>query len=183
VAYARRSRAPSSSPTRPESSSAPRWSCSAQTCECRLKPPEQPRPSSGSTPPDEPIAPIPAAAYNIGAALIAAETDVAIGEPWSRVHLGGSRWATLRADRLGHNIAVSIEPATPAERIDLLGRASGLSARESETLTLLAAGLDNKQIAAALVVSEHTATDHVKAVLAKTGTRTRQILLARALGG
>jgi DNA-binding NarL/FixJ family response regulator len=134
-------------------------------------------------PPDESMAPIPAAAYNIGAALVATEADVAIGEPWSRVHLGGSRWVTLRADRLGQNIAVSIEPATPTERIDLLGRASGLSARESETLTLLAAGLENKQIAAALVVSEHTATDHVKAVLAKTGARTRQVLLARALGG
>jgi DNA-binding CsgD family transcriptional regulator len=134
-------------------------------------------------PPDEPMTPIPAAAYNIGAALVATEADVAIGEPWSRVHLGGSRWVTLRADRLGQNIAVSIEPATPTERIDLLGRASGLSARESETLTLLAAGLENKQIAAALVVSEHTATDHVKAVLAKTGARTRQVLLARALGG
>jgi DNA-binding CsgD family transcriptional regulator len=33
-----------------------------------------------------------------------------------------------------------------------------------------------------LVISEHTINDHVKAVLAKTGTRTRQHLLARATG-
>ena len=46
---------------------------------------------------------------------------------------------------------------------------------------LLAQGLDNKQIAEQLVISEHTATDHTKAVLAKTGARTRQQLLARVM--
>jgi DNA-binding CsgD family transcriptional regulator len=33
-----------------------------------------------------------------------------------------------------------------------------------------------------MVVSEHTAADHLKAILAKTGARTRQLLLARGLG-
>ena len=49
-------------------------------------------------------------------------------------------------------------------------------------LSLLAGGLDTKQVAAQLFVSEHTASDHVKALLAKTGARTRQVLLARVLG-
>jgi DNA-binding NarL/FixJ family response regulator len=47
---------------------------------------------------------------------------------------------------------------------------------------LLGAGFDTREIATRLVLSEHTATDHVKAILAKTGARTRQILLARGLG-
>lgn len=133
-------------------------------------------------PPDEPMAPIPAAAYNVGAALLAKEQGIPVGEPWSRVHLGGSRWVTAKASRLGEDIAVSIEPATPAERMDLFARASGLSTRESEVLGLLGMGLDSKDIAARLVLSQHTVNDHVKAVLAKTQARTRQVLLSRALG-
>jgi DNA-binding CsgD family transcriptional regulator len=133
-------------------------------------------------PPDEPMTPIPAAAYNIGAALIAQEEGIPVGEPWSRVHLGANRWVTVRASRLGPDIAVSIEPSTPAERMDLYARACGLSARESEILTLLGIGLDSREIAGQLFLSEHTVNDHVKAALAKTGARTRQVMLARASG-
>jgi DNA-binding CsgD family transcriptional regulator len=133
-------------------------------------------------PPDEPMTPIPAAAYNIGAALVAQEEGIAVGEPWSRVHLGANRWVTVRASRLGEDIAVSIEPSTPAERMDLYARAHGLSARESEILTLLGVGLDSREIAGQLFLSDHTVNDHVKAALAKTGARTRQVMLARASG-
>jgi DNA-binding CsgD family transcriptional regulator len=133
-------------------------------------------------PPDEPMAPIPAAAYNIAGALLAHELGVPVGPPWSRVHLGGSRWVTIKADRLGEDIVVSIEPSTPADRMDLFARAHGLSARESEVLTELGNGLDSREIAGRLVVSEHTVNDHVKSILAKTGARTRQVLLSRALG-
>ncbi|MGY2873694.1 DNA-binding CsgD family transcriptional regulator [Marmoricola sp. URHA0025 HA25] len=134
-------------------------------------------------PPDEPMTPIPAAAYNIGAALLAQEAGIPLGEPWSRVHLGDGRWVTVRASRLGEDIAVSIEPSTSAERMDLFARAHGLSARESEVLTLLGVGLDTREIADQLFLSEHTVNDHVKAALAKTSARTRQQMLARAVGG
>ncbi|NMN97397.1 helix-turn-helix transcriptional regulator [Antrihabitans stalactiti] len=134
-------------------------------------------------PPDEPMPPIPAAAYNIGAALIAVENGVGVGPAWSRVCLGGSRWVTVKADRIGGgDIAVSIEPSTAAERMDLFGRAHALSTRESEVLVLLGAGMDSREMAAELVISEHTVNDHVKAMLAKAGARTRQVLLSRALG-
>lgn len=133
-------------------------------------------------PPDEPMAPIPAAAYNIAAALVAQEHGIPIGSPWSRIHLGGSRWVTVKASRLGTDIAVSIEPSTAADRLDMYGRACGLTRRESEVLALLCEGLDTREIAERMVVSEHTASDHLKAILTKTGAHTRQILLARGLG-
>ena len=71
---------------------------------------------------------------------------------------------------------------TPADRLDIYARACGLTRRESEVLALLCEGLDTREIAEQMVVSEYTAGDHLKAILAKTGARTRQLLLARGLG-
>ena len=52
-------------------------------------------------PGEEPIPdPIPAAALNVAAALLAAEAGVPVGPAWSRVHLGAGRWVTLRAERM-----------------------------------------------------------------------------------
>ncbi len=133
-------------------------------------------------PPDEPVPPIPAAAYNVGAALLAVEQGLREGEPSARVHLGGNRWVTVRAARLGEDIAVSIAPSTAAERTDLFARVHGLSARETEVLGLAVHGLDTRAIAELLVVARTTAEDHLKALLAKTGAPSRQVLISRALG-
>ncbi len=48
-----------------------------------------------------------------------------------------------------------------------------LTAREVEVLRLMARGYRNKQLAAQLNISEHTAKFHVSSVLAKLGARTR----------
>ncbi|TDD60590.1 LuxR family transcriptional regulator [Kribbella antibiotica] len=127
---------------------------------------------------------IPAAAYNLAAALIAAEQGMPVGPAWSRVHLGSGRWITLRAARASgeSDIVVSIEDSTPAERLEVFGLAHGLSPREREVLTELATGIDSRGLAERLVLSRHTVDDHVKAVLAKTGSATRGALLARIAG-
>jgi DNA-binding NarL/FixJ family response regulator len=48
-----------------------------------------------------------------------------------------------------------------------------LTAREVEVLRLMARGHRNKQLAAVLNISEHTAKFHVSSVMAKLGARTR----------
>ncbi|HEU5454553.1 MAG TPA: helix-turn-helix transcriptional regulator [Nocardioides sp.] len=134
-------------------------------------------------PPTEPGPPVPAAAYNVVAALLAHEDGIWPGEPWARVHLGPNRWATVRAERLDDRVAVSIGPSTAAERADLFARANQFSRRETEVLHLALHGMDTRAIADELVIAHSTTEDHLKALLAKTGCASRHQLLARALGG
>jgi two-component system, NarL family, response regulator LiaR len=57
----------------------------------------------------------------------------------------------------------------------------GLTARESETLALLAIGMANRSIAEALFVSENTVRTHLKAVFRKLSVTSRSQAVARAL--
>jgi DNA-binding CsgD family transcriptional regulator len=105
------------------------------------------------------------------------------------VHLAGGRWVTLRAARIGAagpgpggDIAVTIEETTPDERLELFIRAFALSPREGELLRLLATGADTRAISQSMFLSEHTVQDHLKSIFAKTSARSRQALLARAVG-
>ncbi len=50
---------------------------------------------------------------------------------------------------------------------------SGLSVREMEILRLVAQGLSNREIGAELFISEHTAANHIRSILRKTGSANR----------
>jgi DNA-binding CsgD family transcriptional regulator len=135
---------------------------------------------------------VPASVYNVAAQLLAAEAGIDDHPAVTRTHLAGGFWLTLRAARLaaepaasggaGGTIVVTIEEASAADRLDLFGRAFGLSARERELLSLLATGSDTRSLARQMSLSEHTVQDHLKSIFAKTGARDRIALLSRALG-
>jgi DNA-binding NarL/FixJ family response regulator len=77
---------------------------------------------------------------------------------------------------------VTIEEASAVERLELFGRAFGLSAREQQLLGLLATGSDTRAMARQMSLSEHTVQDHFKSIFAKTGAHDRVAVLSRALG-
>jgi len=173
-------------------------------------------------------APVPAAAFNVAAQLLAVEAGVDDGPPTARAQLAGPEWISLRAARLagpgqsgslvqrdrsgpaesadgagqrsgagqrdgagqpgdagqpdGGRIAVTVEPVALVGRIELYGRACGLTGRERELLHRLARGSDTRLLAREMRLSPHTVQDHLKSVFAKTDCGSRGVLLARALG-
>ena len=70
---------------------------------------------------------------------------------------------TLGVPRLSRLAAPKAEPQGP----------DGLTRREVEVLRLLAEGLSNRELAARLVISENTVTNHIKSILMKTGSENR----------
>jgi len=134
---------------------------------------------------------IPASVYNVAAQLLAVERGVDAHPAFARTHLADGFWLALRAARLSSDqtpasgaatIVVTIEEASASERVELFGRAFGLSAREYELLGLLATGSDTRSMARQMSLSEHTIQDHLKSIFAKTGAHDRVTVLSRALG-
>jgi DNA-binding NarL/FixJ family response regulator len=78
-------------------------------------------------------------------------------------------------------IAVPVEASALMIRTASESEAENLTPREMETLEMLAEGLSNKQIAARLHISEHTAKFHVNSILSKLGAGTRTEAVMRGL--
>ena len=85
------------------------------------------------------------------------------------VHAGQTHLDPLVQERLV--AAVTAPPGPPAAGSGPLP--DGLTAREAEVLTLLAAGLSNAEIARQLFVSNATVKTHINRIFAKTGARDR----------
>jgi len=134
--------------------------------------------------------PVPSAAYNVAAQLLALEAGVDEHPPVSRAWLRPGRLVTLRAARLEHvagardqtDIAVTIERCASDDRLELFCLVHELTSREREVLSCLAHGDDTRTVAGRLFLSEFTVQDHLKSVFDKTGVRSRRALLARATG-
>ena len=114
----------------------------------------------------------------IGAPYQSARTRVLVGEACAA--LGDRDAAALELDaaragleKLGAKPDLERLAAAPAET-------HGLSARELEVLRLVAAGRTNRQIAAELVVSEHTVARHLQNIFGKLGVSSRTAATAFA---
>jgi two-component system, NarL family, response regulator YdfI len=86
--------------------------------------------------------------------------------------------AALRAVVAGLIVAHPAEvgallPAPASTMNDVPPLAEPLTKREREVLQMLASGLANKEVAARLAISDHTAKFHVASILGKLGASTR----------
>ncbi|MCB9151399.1 MAG: response regulator transcription factor [Caldilineaceae bacterium] len=91
------------------------------------------------------------------------------------VHAGGSLLEPVVATKLLHQVSQSAaEPALP----------ESLSAREQEVLNLMSRGLQNKEIAGQLFITERTVKFHVSSILGKlgAGNRTEAVAMAAQRG-
>ena len=88
-----------------------------------------------------------------------------------------ARVLTLATDTVAGDGAVPAAPQDPLARF-------GLTAREREVLSLLAAGRSNPEIGRALFISTKTASVHVSNILAKLGVsgRVEAAVVAQRLG-
>ena len=101
----------------------------------------------------------------------------------SRVQASSGRWLLLYGTQLSSGAdgrtAGIIQPAPVNEIAPIVALAYGLSERERQVTQLYIEGRSTKQIARALHVSHHTVQDHLEAIFAETGVRTRGELVGQ----
>ncbi len=90
-----------------------------------------------------------------------------------------SLYGSLPDGPAGGRVAIVVQRADADYSVPLRLEAFGLTAREREVATLVARGLDTSAIAERLVISPWTVQDHLKAIFAKTDTRSRRELLSQ----
>ncbi|MCC9311303.1 response regulator transcription factor [Kitasatospora sp. RB6PN24] len=79
----------------------------------------------------------------------------------------------LLAPSVTKRLIAEFSRATSAPKAPLKDRVGDLTERETEVLSLIAQGLSNAEIAAALLVAEQTVKTHVSRILVKLGLRDR----------
>jgi DNA-binding NarL/FixJ family response regulator len=116
---------------------------------------------------------------DIPAVLLAAEPNAAVVRSAARIKIYSVIPLEVTAHQLVTAIAATVAgfavtvPRPPATPANVMRIAEELTAREVEVLRWMARGHTNKQLAAQLNISEHTAKFHVSSVLAKLGAQTR----------
>jgi DNA-binding NarL/FixJ family response regulator len=100
--------------------------------------------------------------------------------------LGDEETADLELSA-AREVFAGLGAAPELARVDSLARqtasgaaAHGVTPRELEVLRLVAAGMSNREIAAALVISEHTVARHLQNIFAKLGVSSRTAASAYA---
>ena len=93
--------------------------------------------------------------------------------------LGDKDAATMELDA-ARAVFDELGAASDLARLEGPAKSHGLSARELEVLRLVATGKSNREIASALVISEHTVARHVQNILAKLRLSSRAAATAFA---
>jgi DNA-binding CsgD family transcriptional regulator len=134
------------------------------------------------------------ARWREGAALLATRADrggaeAALSQARSLAAELGAEQLRAEVEDLGRRARLNVTgPASLADRCETTtespAEAVGLTKRESEVLGLVAEGKSNRQIAAALCMSEKTASVHVSRILTKLAVSSRgeAAALAHRLG-
>ena len=113
------------------------------------------------------------------AVLLAAQANAAVVRSAARVGIHSVVPMNVTTQQILAAISLTVAgfavppPRSPAAPASTMRVAEELTAREVEVLRLMARGQRNKQLAAQLKISEHTAKFHVSSVMAKLGARTR----------
>lgn len=102
------------------------------------------------------------------------------------ISIPGHSCLSIKASRLdgfgpSGQIAVSFEPASPAETIPLIAEAYSLSDREKDIAYRVIRGLSTIAIGDELHISAYTVQDHLKSFFLKTGAGNRRELMWKLL--
>ncbi len=129
---------------------------------------------------------LPPAVYEIGARVLTPPELSHRLPPSVRLRTPHRRWCVIEGARLegaaAAGVAISIRAAAADEIFDLLCRAHGLTRRERQLVSLARRGLATPELAGELGISPYTVQDHLKAIFAKTGVRSRRELLSYFAG-
>jgi DNA-binding NarL/FixJ family response regulator len=106
--------------------------------------------------------------------------SAALAKAWTLASEFGARLLVAEIDSLARRARLGLtprpdqgEPDGPAQEPKTVTDELGLTPREYEVLALVADGRTNRQIAAALFISDKTASVHVSNILAKLGVANR----------
>ena len=125
---------------------------------------------------------LPAAVFAVAAQARATATEAASTVARVSVPTSTGRWLVLHGTRLAGDptiTAVIVDTARGAELAPIIVSSYRLSERERDVTELIVRGHSTAEVAHRLCLSPLTVQDHLKAIFAKTGVRTRRELVSR----
>jgi DNA-binding CsgD family transcriptional regulator len=129
---------------------------------------------------------LPLAVFELGARVLTPPHSAHGLPPRVRLRAQSGRWSVIEGAPLEGGepgrVAVTVRAATGDEVFDVLCKAHGFTARERQLAALVRAGLATDRLARAMRISPYTVQDHLKAIFAKTGLRSRRELVSHLVG-